>query len=103
VVYHVYILASATGVLYIGVTNHLERRTAQHKQGQMPGFTKNYEIHRLIYFEPFNDIRTAISREKQLKGWRREKKLALVRKMNPTLRDLSADFPTEAPAPKLSS
>jgi putative endonuclease len=92
-VYHVYILASATGVLYIGMTNHLERRTAQHKQGLAPGFTKDHEVHRLIYFEPFNDVRAAISREKQLKGWRRDRKLALVRKLNPTLRDLSSDFP----------
>ena len=92
-VYHVYILASATGVLYIGVTNHLERRTMEHKQGLVPGFTKDHEVYRLIYFEAFGDIRAAISREKQLKGWRRDRKLALIRKVNPTLRNLSADFP----------
>jgi putative endonuclease len=93
VVYHVYILAGASGVLYTGVTNHLERRVMQHKQGQCDGFTKEYEVKRLVYFEPFSDIRDAISREKQIKRWRREKKLALIRKMNPKFRDLSEEFP----------
>ena len=109
-VYHVYILASATGVLYIGMSNHLERRTAQHQQGLIPGFTKDHEIHRLIYYEAFGDVRNAIAREKQLKGWRRDKKLALARKLNPTLRDLSVGFPngnaplpSKRPTPKLSS
>jgi putative endonuclease len=91
-VYHVYILASASGVLYIGVTNHLERRVTEHKQQLYPGFTKKYEVLRLVYFEPFNDVRNAISREKPLKRWRREKKLALIRAMNPKFRDLSEDL-----------
>jgi putative endonuclease len=91
-VYHVYILASAFGVLYIGVTNHLERRVTEHKQRLCSGFTKKYEVLRLVYFEPFGDVRNAISREKQLKRWRREKKLALIRGMNPKFRDLSEDF-----------
>jgi len=93
VVYHVYILANPSGVLYTGVTNHLERRTAQHQLKLIPGFTKNYDVVRLVYFEPFDSIRAAISREKQIKGWRREKKLAIIRKLNPKFRDLSEDFP----------
>jgi len=92
-VYHVYILASATGVLYTGVTNHLERRVAEHKQKLLPGFTKQYDVGRLVYFEPFRDVRDAILREKQIKRWRREKKLALIRSANPQFRDLSKDFP----------
>jgi putative endonuclease len=92
VVYHVYILASASGVLYIGVTNGLERRVVQHKQELCDGFTKKYEVKRLVYFEGFGDVRDAISREKQIKGWRRGKKLALIRGMNPKFRDLSKDF-----------
>lgn len=91
-VYHVYILASATGVLYVGVTNHLERRVAQHKEKRLPGFTKRYAVTRLVFFEPYGDIRNAIAREKEIKAWRREKKLALVRSMNPTFRDLTLDF-----------
>jgi len=92
VVYHVYILASASGVLYTGVTNHLERRTMEHKKKLCRGFTKEYDVTRLVYFEPFGDIRDAIGREKQIKRWRREKKLALIRGMNPKFRDLSEDF-----------
>jgi len=91
-VYHVYILASANGVLYIGVTNNLEVRTLQHKQELTDGFTKEYGVTRLVYFEPFGDIKDAIAREKQIKRWRREKKLALIRTLNPQFRDLSADF-----------
>ena len=92
VVYHVYILASATGVLYVGVTNHLERRIAQHKEKLLPGFTKRYDVNRLVFFEPFRDVRDAIAREKEIKAWRREKKLGLIRSRNPTFRDLSLDF-----------
>ena len=107
-VYHVYILASASGVLYTGVTNFLERRVAQHKAKLCPGFTAAYDVTRLVYFEPFTDVRAAISREKQIKNWRREKKLSLIRAFNPTFRDLSADFPgatsnkpaSSPPAPK---
>jgi len=91
-VYHVYLLASATGVLYVGVTNHLERRVAQHKEKQLPGFTKRYAVTRLVYFEPYGDVRNAIAREREIKSWHREKKLVLVRSMNPAFRDLSLDF-----------
>jgi putative endonuclease len=88
-VYHVYILASACGVLYTGVTRELERRVGEHHRDVVDGFTKRYEIHRLVYFEAFGDIRNAIAREKQLKGWRREKKIALIRKENPRFGNLS--------------
>ncbi len=91
-VYHVYILASATGVLYVGVTNNLERRIAQHKEKRLSGFTKRYNVTRLVYFEAYGDVRNAIAREKEIKAWRREKKLALIRSMNPSFRDLSLDF-----------
>ena len=91
-VYHVYIMASDSGVLYVGVTNHLEFRTTQHKQKLSPGFTSKYNVVKLVYFEPFGDIRNAIEREKQLKRWRRDKKVALIEQMNPEWRDLSLDF-----------
>jgi len=90
--YHVYILASANGVLYTGVTNDLEVRTLQHKQKLTDGFTKKHDVTRLVYFEPFGDIKNAIAREKQIKRWRRQKKLALIRTINPQFRDLSIDF-----------
>lgn len=90
--YYVYILASASRVLYIGVTNDLERRLWEHRQKLIPGFTKKYNVTRLVYFEDFRDVRDAIAREKQLKGWRREKKTTLIESMNPTWRDLSRDW-----------
>jgi len=93
VVYHVYILSSASGVLYTGVTNHLERRVTEHKRELCAGFTERYKVTRLVYFEGFGDVRNAITREKQIKRWRREKKLALIRGINPKFRDLSEDFP----------
>ena len=91
-IYHVYIMASASGVLYIGVTGHLESRVHQHKSKLLPGFTSQYNVTKLIYFEPFTEIRDAIAREKQLKRWRRDKKVFLIERMNPTWRDLSSDF-----------
>ena len=92
-VYHVYILASASGVLYTGITNFLERRVRQHKAKLVDGFTKQYDVTRLVYYEPHGQPKSAIQREKQIKSWRREKKLALIRSMNPKFRDLSEDFP----------
>jgi putative endonuclease len=91
-VYHTYILCLATGVLYVGVTNNLERRVLEHKRKLFRGFTKKYDVNRLVWFEPFGDVRNAIAREKQIKGWLREKKLVLVRASNPAFRDLSEDF-----------
>jgi len=87
--YFVYILVSRSRTLYTGVTNHRERRVLEHKGRLVPGFTSHYRIHRLVYFESASDVRQAIRREKQIKGWVREKKLALVRSMNPEWRDLS--------------
>jgi putative endonuclease len=90
---HVYIMASASGVLYIGVTNQLESRVMEHKQRLVSGFSQTYNTTKLVYFEPFGDIRDAIAREKQLKRWRREKKVFLIEKQNPRWLDLSTQFP----------
>jgi putative endonuclease len=90
--YYVYIMTSTTQRLYIGVTNNLERRTFEHKQGLTRGFTSKYKIHRLVYYEYFNDVRYAIQREKQLKGWRRQRKINLIESINPQWRDLVSDF-----------
>jgi putative endonuclease len=91
-VYHTYILCSATGVLYTGVTNNLEIRVIQHKRKLVNGFTKRYDVNRLVWFEAFGDIRNAIAREKQIKGWLRAKKIALIRVGNPAFCDLSEGF-----------
>lgn len=85
---YTYIMGSHTGVLYIGVTSDLDVRVPQHKDGVFEGFSTDYGCTRLLYFEAYDDIRRAIGREKQLKGWRREKKLALIRRMNTEFRDL---------------
>ena len=91
--YFVYILANWNdSVLYIGVTNNLPRRLYEHRNGLADGFTKKYNVHKLVYYEYTNDAYSAISREKQLKGWNRAKKNALIAKMNPDWRDLSADW-----------
>ena len=87
--FYVYILASRSRALYVGVTNNLPRRMAQHQRKTMPGFTAKYRIYRLIHVEPFADVRYAIAREKQLKSWRREKKVTLIECSNPTRSDLS--------------
>ena len=87
--YFVYILASRSRNLYTGVTNHLERRVFEHRRGLIAGFTKRYRIHRLVYCEPFGGIQAAITREKQIKSWRREKRVALIERGNPTWDDLA--------------
>ncbi|RXS93803.1 GIY-YIG nuclease family protein [Silvibacterium dinghuense] len=87
--YFVYLMASRTHVLYCGITNNLERRTYEHQHGLLEGFSSEYHCTRLVWFESFGDVRNAIGREKQIKRWRREKKLALIRKMNPCWVDLS--------------
>jgi len=87
--YFVYILSSDRGVLYVGVTNELARRVTEHKQDLVKGFTSRHGVHRLVYFEQTEDIRSAIEREKQIKAWRREKKLALIRETNPKFEDLT--------------
>jgi putative endonuclease len=80
---YIYILGSHIGTLYIGVTSNLYLRIMQHQEGTFEGFTADYGCKRLLYFEGYDDIRTAIAREKQLKGWRREKRLNLIRAINP--------------------
>ena len=87
--YWVYILTSRSGTLYIGMTNSIERRMREHKSGEFDGFASKYHCDRLVYLEGFDDVRSAIDREKQLKGWRREKKIALIQKQNPRWQDLA--------------
>lgn len=87
--YYVYIMSSFSYVLYIGVTNNLEARVFQHKQELIDGFTKRYHVTFLVFFEATDDISAAIQREKQIKGWSRKKKIALVKTMNPEWKDLS--------------
>jgi putative endonuclease len=87
--YWVYILASDSGVLYIGVTNDLSQRVAQHKAKLTPGFTAKYNCDRLVWYEPFQNVNEAIAAEKRLKGWRRSKKVALIVERNPNWSDLS--------------
>ena len=86
---YVYIMASRSRTLYTGVTNNLERRVAEHKRHLAPGFTDRYLIERLVYFETWGRIRDAIQREKQIKGWRRSKKVALIESQNKVWADLS--------------
>ncbi|SCI67035.1 GIY-YIG nuclease superfamily protein [uncultured Clostridium sp.] len=91
--YFVYMLTNPSRtVLYIGVTGDLIRRLAQHRSGETGGFTARYHTHRLVYFEQTTDVRAAIAREKQLKGWSRAKKDALVESVNPLWQDLSASW-----------
>jgi len=85
-------MASKSRTLYTGVTNNLERRVLEHKRKLVPGFTSKYNIDRLVYFPTFGDIRIAIQREKQIKGWLRAKKVALIVARNPTWQDLSQDW-----------
>ncbi len=98
--YCVYILASRSRVLYTGVTNDLARRVQEHKQGLIPGFTQQYRVTRLVYFEQFGDIRAAIAREKQIKGWVRARKLKLIEERNSAWVDLAEHWlhqPTSQP------
>jgi putative endonuclease len=82
-------MTNKSGTLYTGVTNNLERRIYEHKHHLVKGFTNTYNIEKLVYFEETNDIHAAISREKQIKGWLRKKKIALIESMNPGWKDLS--------------
>ena len=87
--YYAYILASRSGVLYVGVTNDLERRVAEHKAKRVPGFTARYNCERLVWFETFANVNEAIAVETRIKGWRREKKIALIIETNPAMADLT--------------
>jgi putative endonuclease len=91
--FYVYILQSSSRrALYIGMTNNLHRRVFEHKMHLLEGFTDDYNAVRLVYWERFEDVHRAIAREKQLKGWRREKKFRLIEQFNPKWRDLAADW-----------
>src|SRR4030042_36250 len=90
--YYVYIMTNHKGTLYTGVTNDLMRRVHEHKNKEIDGFTKKYNIGRLVYYEQTNDVRRAIEREKQIKGWLRKKKVELIQSMNPKFEDLSRDW-----------
>ena len=90
--YCVYLLASKRRTLCVGVTNDLTRRVSEHKQHLVPGFTARYDCTDLVYYETFGDVTRAIAREKELKAWRREKKVALFAASNPQWQDLAADW-----------
>jgi len=86
--YFVYILSSLSGTLYVGLTDNLWKRLAEHKAGSFDGFTRKYKVNRLMYFETFSNPTIAADREQQIKKWRREKKMALFATSNPRSRDL---------------
>lgn len=90
--YYIYIMTNHSKTLYIGVTNDLIRRVWEHKQGLVSGFTKKYRIKKLVYFEQTSDVKSAITREKELKGWLRGKKIALIESTNPMWKDLYSDL-----------
>ena len=90
--YYVYIMTNKSRTLYTGVTNDLERRVYEHKKKLVPGFTTKYNITGLVYFEVTQDVGAAIAREKQIKGWLRTKKIALIDSVNPGWADLSVDW-----------
>lgn len=87
--FRVYILASRTRRLYTGITSGLAKRVREHREGRIPGFTSRYRIHRLVYVETYRDVHVAINREKEIKSWRREKKVELIERQNPTWSDLA--------------
>ncbi len=95
--HYVYIMANIARTLYIGVTNDLVRRVFEHRHKFIPGFTSRYNLTHLVYYEGFDDVRDAIAREKQLKGWLRAKKVALIETMNPGWEDLAKYVVDERP------
>jgi len=90
--YYVYIMTNRSGTLYVGITNDIQKRVHQHKQGLAGGFSKRYRTTRLVYFESTTDVNAAIAREKQIKGWLRSKKVNLIESSNPRWKDLSAEW-----------
>jgi putative endonuclease len=90
--YYTYIMSSRTKVLYIGMTNNLERRVQQHQEGRHDSFTREYRCHHLVWFERYATASAAIAREKQLKGWRRARKIVLIEEQNLEWQDLSKDW-----------
>ncbi len=102
--YYVYILSNKSRMLYVGVTNSLERRVLEHKLKLVPGFTKHYGLNKLVYCEATNDVSAAIAREKEIKGWVRRKKVALIHSLNPEWKDLSEEWmPLDSDARSLRS
>ena len=87
--YYVYMITNKSKILYTGVSNNLTRRVYEHKHKLVEGFTKKYNIGKLVYFEVFNNVDDAIRREKQIKGWLRKKKITLIESINPQWKDLS--------------
>ena len=90
--YYVYIMSNVSKTLYVGVTNNMERRVYEHRNKLHDGFSRRYNVTLLVYFEETNDVGAAIAREKELKGWLRSKKLALIESMNPQWQDLSREW-----------
>ena len=96
--YYVYILSSFTRTLYVGVTNDLERRVQEHKGHVIEGFTKKYKVTLLVHAEDCGEIEEAIAREKEIKGWRRKKKIALIEASNPNWHDLAHNGEKQDPS-----
>jgi putative endonuclease len=90
--YYVYIMASKSRVIYVGITGFLIARVLRHRAGEGGEFTRKYRVHRLVYYESFQNVGMAIARETEMKKWRREKKVALIKKRNPTWEDLAAGW-----------
>lgn len=90
--YFTYILASNSKVLYVGMTENLSRRIFEHKQGLVEGFTKKYNVDRLVYYEILPDLKSAINRERQLKNWHRQWKINLIESMNKEWKDLYSEI-----------
>jgi len=90
--YFVYIMSSQRRVLYVGITNNLPLRVWQHKTRVLEGFTSRYNITQLVYYESFDDVHKAIHREKEIKGWVRQKKIGLIESVNPKWKDLSTGW-----------
>ncbi len=86
-----YIMASESGVLYVGVTDNLASRVLQHQSKLIPGFTQKYNVTKPVWFEPHSSVRTTISREKEIRGWGRMKKVKLIEERNPSWKDLSQE------------
>lgn len=101
--YYMYILANRSKTLYTGVTNNLVRRVYEHKQKLIRGFTYKYNINKLVYYETTLDVKSAITREKQIKGWLRSKKIALIELANSDWKDLSAGWYDEGDSSRSSS
>ena len=95
--YYVYIMTSHSKTLYVGITNNLAHRVYQHKHKLISGFTSRYNLTRLAYYESTRDVDSAIAREKQIKGWLRKKKIALIESMNPLWEDLSLAWMADEP------